>query len=399
MSITIRTGGAREPEVNLGDFLPIRYEEGANTAGGIGLLLFGGVFFGFPVVFLGFASAAARIQDGEPIPLFAYLLLAVFMLVGLGIMTLGVSALLHRLSITIDAEGVRGSRRGLKGTYRWHDPLGAYRGVLGEEEHRSGGKNRASYTLYKVVLKHAEEGARDVLLYRSRSSKNHRGETERFAKLLARPVLVERADGSFAQRAVEDLDKSVRELVEAGKLDARFNPSNPPPSHKLTMRREPSGYVFEHHYRGLVSVLMSLAFLGVGLGLLYWYFGLGLPADAQGSPWVVVVVGLVFAALGSFATVFSLYATSTLRVAPGELRGYTALFGWTMTDARLCANSVEEVAVRKDKRHQLSLHVCGDKGSLRFGGQALAVTELEYIRDCVIATLSGSPRAYRPARP
>ena len=106
-------------------------------------------------------------------------------------MALGVACFRHKVNISIDAAGVRGLRRGLKGTRIWHDPLSAYRGVLPEEKYHSGGKNQSSYTEYKVVLKHPSESDRDVLLYCSRSGGRHRAEAERFARLMARPMLVE----------------------------------------------------------------------------------------------------------------------------------------------------------------------------------------------------------------
>lgn len=385
MNITIRSG--RNQDVHLGDRLPIEHYEGARIAGGIIMLLFGGVFAAFPVLFF----VLATLDGEEPIPFFALLLLGVFLLVGLGIMALGLSGFLHRLSITIDGESVRGLRRGLKGTRTWNDPLSSYQGVFAEEEYHSGGKNRSSYTLYKIVLKHAAQ-TRDVLLYSSRSSDEHRAETEAFAKLVGRPVIVGDPDGRYTERSISDLDKSVRELVAEGKLEARFDPYLPPQQGKLTLRQEDNGYVFEHHYRAVSSLGFGATFSAAGMGMLYWYYGPGLPASAEGSPWVVVVVGLVFALVGVFAMVSCQFATSTLRVVPEGVHGYSTLFGWRMAETRLQASDIEEVMVRKDKQRKLALHVSGDTGTLRFGGQALRDEELEYVRNGVIATIA---RSYR----
>ena len=78
-----------------------------------------------------------------------------------------------------------------------------------------------AYTLHKVVLKHAREEDLDVLLYQSRSDRGVRLRAETLSRLLKRPILREEVDGSFSERAVEDLDKSVRELVEEGSLRIR----------------------------------------------------------------------------------------------------------------------------------------------------------------------------------
>ena len=91
--------------------------------------------------------------------------------------------------------------------------------------------------------------------------------------------------------------------------------------------------------------------------------------------------------LGSLATLFCLFATSTLHLIPRELHRYTTLFGWRLSDARLSSRAVEEVVVRKDKQGHIALHVSGDTGSLKFGTQALRSEDLEYVRDGVIAIL------------
>ena len=382
MAFSLNLSCARQKR-HLGDRLPITHREGARIVVGICWLLFGGVFTVLAIFFFGTASI-----NSDPTPIPAYLLLGVFLILGVTVMAVGLSAFLHKVDLMIDAEGVRGLQRNIKGTRTWNEPLSAYSGVLGHEEYHSGGKHHSAYTLYKVVLKHSREVDFDVLLYSSRSGQQHRNEIEMFGRLLERPVLVEEAGGRYAERAVEDLDKSVKELVEEGKLDARFNSYNQPKGDTLTLEKEGKGYVFTHHYRGVGRFLFSFLFLGVGLGMLYWYFGPGLPANVEGSPWVVAAVGLVFTLVGGYMVVFCAVGSSTLRVFPDELQSYTDILGWRVSDKRAASVDVEEVTVAKNNRGGLELQASGDRGSLSFGKQVLNEDELQFVRSAIIATLS-----------
>ncbi len=382
MVFSLNLSRARQKR-HLGDRLPITHREGAQLVVGIGWLLIGGVFTALAIFFFGTVSI-----NSDPTPIPAYLLLGVFLIFGFTVMAVGLSAFLHKVDLMIDAEGVRGLQRNIKGTRTWNEPLTTYSGVLGEEEYHSGGKHHSAYTLYKVVLKHSDEEDHDVLLYSSRSGEQHRNEIEMFARLLNRPVLMEESGGRYAERAVEDLDKSVKELVEEGKLDARFNPYNQPKGDKLTLEKEGKGYVFTHHYRGIGRFLFSFLFLGAGLGMLYWYFGPGVPASAGGSPWVAAALGVVFTLLGGYMVVFCALANSTLRVFPDELQSYTDILGWCVSDKRAASTDVEEVTVAKNKQGRLELQVSGDRGSLSFGKQVLNEDELQFVRSAIIATLS-----------
>lgn len=382
-----RSSGGADQGLHIGKTLPLRHQEGARIGGGILALLFGGVFAAFPLLFVDMwlrSTDGVEIQGSSGA---AAAVLGVFLLFGLGIMALGVGAFMHRLDLEIDSERVRGSRRGLRGSRIWDDPLSDYRGVLAEEEHHSGSKNRASYTLHKITLKHRRDDGRDALLYRSRSSTGHRAETEAFARLIGRPVIVEGDDGRYSEREVEDLDKSVAELVGEGKLDAAFDPSSPPRSRFLTMQPQGSGYMFETTYLRVGSVVTSALFGVGGLGLMYWYFGPGIEGG-EGSPWVVPVVGGVFAAVGVFGCLYSLFGATRLYVQPEGVRLHTTLWQWSLQDRELATVAIEEVQVKKRKDGRTSLRISGDRGQIKFG-EYLGDAEREYVRSCVIATISG----------
>ena len=151
----VSTTSRAHQERHVGRQLPIILDEGAKIGGGIGALLFGGIFAAFPILLFLMSD-----WTDESIPLPAYVLLAVFLAVGIGIMALGVSAFLHKVEIGIDKRDVVGLRRSIKGTRTWRDSLAMYSGLFAEEEYHSGGKNRSSYTLYKAVFKHREDAHR-----------------------------------------------------------------------------------------------------------------------------------------------------------------------------------------------------------------------------------------------
>ena len=234
----------------MGHQLPSILDEGAKIGGGIGALLFGGIFAAFPILLFLMSD-----WTDESIPLPAYVLLAMFLAVGIGIMALGVSAFLHKVEIGIDKRDVVGLRRSIKGTRTWRDSLALHCGLFAEEEYHSGGKNRSSYTLYKVVLKHREDAHRDVELFCSRSDDQHRHETEFFAKFLGHPVLVDDGEGQYVERAVEDLDKPIGELVDEGKIDVQFNPYELPQGGRHVLEKKTDGHLLAHHYRNIGALM------------------------------------------------------------------------------------------------------------------------------------------------
>jgi len=84
------------------------------------------------------------------------------------------------------------------------------------EHHSSSGKRGSSYTLHVVELRHQSEN-KTVLLYQSKSDRHIREIWESSAKALQKPAL-EFVDGKLQKRELEDLDKSVRELMTEDKV-------------------------------------------------------------------------------------------------------------------------------------------------------------------------------------
>ncbi|MGI9303623.1 MAG: hypothetical protein ACR2RB_13125, partial [Gammaproteobacteria bacterium] len=168
------------------------------------------------------------------------------------------------------------------------------------------------------------------------------------------------------------------------KLKATFKPYDLPRSSKLSMVRDGPGYEFRTNHRH--QTLIGFIFAIVGLGCLYWYFGPGI-SGGEGSPWVVAVVGAVFAAIGIFFVVFARSAISTLRVSPEEIRRSTTLFDWHMSDERLAAGVVEEVTIKKNQQGRACVTVSSDQGVITFGAH-LNAQQQEAIRACIIATVA-----------
>lgn len=384
MAASIRLTGGNRQDFHIGNTLPIKHHAGARIVEGLLMVLFGGVFAGFPVLFATLWLKDPSRFSGSAAA--AVAMLGVFLVIGLAIIAVGINGWLHRLEIDIDANGVRGRRRGIRGTRIWHEPLSRYRGVLTEEEYHSGGKNRSSYTLYKITLKHAVDDDLDVLLYSSRSSTGHRDQAEVFARMLERPVLQEIGAGEFAERAVEDLDKSVQQLVAEGKLSVPGAPSGPPPIKRLQVRPERNGYTIDLNYRSVFLFVMGVLFAGVGSGLVYWYFGPGI-TGGEGSPWVVPAVGGVFSVVGFFMVVFVFLGRSLLHVLPDRVRLRTQLAGVTLQDRHLSGSAIEEVTVQGGNRGQRCLRMSGDTGHLELG-TGLGENALKYMRDIVISTLA-----------
>lgn len=135
----------------------------------------------------------------------------------------------YRTAITsIDKYRVSFASRSLISPKQWVEGLDRYEGISYHEESRGGTKGSRPYTLHIVELYHTDSHKR-LKLYQSVSAEGVRSIWEDFCRKLNLPA-VEKDGTSLIKRNVEDLDKSIRELVKEGKIRIDFDPSRPPPS-------------------------------------------------------------------------------------------------------------------------------------------------------------------------
>jgi hypothetical protein len=157
-----------------------------------------------------------------------YFLIPIFLLfacIGLGILIAGINSLFVQGEIRITNQDVTYTKSSLFGTKKWIEPVSEYMGVLRSKEQRSRGtgNTRTTYTVYVLRLYHADTD-KCIPLYESTTSTEWRSLWEDYARILNVPALDE-VEGEIVSRDVGDLDKSVRELAEEGKLEIDFDPT------------------------------------------------------------------------------------------------------------------------------------------------------------------------------
>ena len=198
--------------------LPAEHRESGFRGAGLFLIIFSLFWGGMPTLML-----IGAIQRGRMEPGLWFLLL--FTIIGTGLFIAGLKMVTTRRTIRFSTDQVDFNERSLFGQRIWSEPLDRFTGVRSFSEYHSGGKNRSSYTLYIVELFHPDRKKR-LRLYESRSEEGLRGIQEHFCRQLSRPA-VEGEGDQMVTRAVEDLDKSVRELAHEGKWSSHLIPPTP----------------------------------------------------------------------------------------------------------------------------------------------------------------------------
>lgn len=313
----------------------------------------------------------------------------------LGILLTGISVVLLPLALhqlvshrrwRFTPDEVTHEWRGLLGSGQWTEPLSHYDGVLAEATYHSGGENSPSYTEYVLRLEHSEDEKKHVELYSSRAREGFRGEHERYARLFDLPALLKTDDG-VEVRDPEDLDKSVRERVAAGKMEVTFDPSRPPPGRHLRVRVEGDRLAVRTRpgALGKAGVLVPLIFALVGGGLIV----LTVVPGVDAPPVLLIVVGALFALLGIAGLVFGRTVVQELELSPAEVRSrWKTPFG-TVGERAIPAGEIEEVVVRTPEGSQgfTMVQAVSDTGTVHFGF-GLSQEEQHWVRDCVIAVIS-----------
>lgn len=300
----------------------------------------------------------------------------------------GWAAKVYEEHYVFDEHNVTRRWRSLFGRKEWIEPLTQYEGVLAREVYHSGGQNSSSYTQYLVELKHKTDSKKDVELYDSRRHEGHRAQHERYCRLLGVDALRENADGGYEHRAVEDLDKTVRDLVAEGAMDVTFDPSQPPPGEVLTVHIEENGlrvsalggFTKARKIVGLVTVLSGLVMIGAGLLIP----GIGAPGNI-----ILPVLGLLDVAIGQVAIYFMKRAGQELFVSTDTVSSWWVLPWGKVGQESVVAGDVEDVSVRTPPNCQgfTAVVVETDENAIMYG-MGMTEEEKRWVRDCIVAVIS-----------
>ncbi|MCH8558893.1 MAG: hypothetical protein LAT84_13795 [Balneolia bacterium] len=352
--------------------LPAEHVVKGQRFGGWFMMIFALVWGGVPTfIFL------LELSSGDMEPMMYLLLL--FGLIGIGLFLGGLNTAITNEVIKIDNNTVSFNKKTLFNHTVWTEPKSRYKGVRAWTEHRSGGKNQSSYTMYFVELYHDDKKKR-VLLFESRAPKDFRATFEKFSRDLNLPALEGHGDELIARDA-SDLDKSVRELAAEGKIDVDFDPSRRPPEGveasmqdgKLRIKLPPAP----------IDPVAS----GVGLFFVIILTGAGLFADEAPRFLVVVAAGIFMFLLSMI--IYNYKAPKIVAIGRDRVLYYReAPWGDTAGDY-IKTDEIESVYVGKEHENQgrKGVMLVSDKKRIKLG-EGLPDETLNWLRSCVLGIIT-----------
>jgi hypothetical protein len=338
---------------------------------GVFLMIFAAFWGGIPTI-----AMISAIRAGKLHPEMLFML--IFTVIGIVLFITGVHLLFSSATSTIDGERISVTKKSLFGTTQWSEFISAYEGVQSRSEYHSGGKNSPSYTLYIVELVH-KDPKKTVLLYQSDSNEVFRVIWEDYCRKLSLPAI--ETDGSkVIKRNVDDLDKSVRELVKEGKVKVEFDPSKPPPR-DLSLKVD--GDVLE-----LTIVKRKSSPVGAVIALLipgvFMYIGF----FVKNCPVMFGIIGAIFFTVFLAAFVWSLVAKDQIRIGKDEIhiRQLTP-WGPTIGD-RISSEAVEVVRIGKESNQGRDSVLIETDDSNSKVGEGLSAESLEWLKNCITRVIS-----------
>lgn len=352
--------------------LPVTQVDKGSRTGSLFLMIFAVLWGGIPTFMLVKAIQSGAMQAG----LWGLLL---FGIIGIGLFIGGLAGLVGSTTTTLSLERVSVTRKSLFGTRQWSEALTAFPGIRYRSEYHSGGENSPSYTLYIVELVHADP-KKAVRLYEARAEVGVRGIWEDACRTLNRPA-VEGEGASLVIRAVEDLNKSVKELAREGKLHVEIDLSRTPPA-GLSLRVD--GTVLEitiqaRRYAGMAGALIGFVVSGV-----FVYVGFFI----RGAPIFFGLLGSVIMLVVLASLVWMLITQEQIRLAKDELHLRRRTPWGPTTGIRISAASVETVRVgRKENQGGTGILVETDAGTTPLG-VGLSSGCLEWLRNCILKVIA-----------
>ncbi len=352
--------------------LPAVHHNSGSRFGGIFLILFALFWGGVPGIIL-----IGMVTSGEYESSMFFLLL--FPVIGIGIFLGGLYTMTFRETIRIDATSVSREAKSILGYKYWTEPLKRYPGILQRTEHRSGGKNSSSYTLHIVELHHEEKKKR-IILYESRSPNGFRKIWEDYCRHLNKPAL-EGGKGNMLSRAVEDLDKSVRDLAREGKLEVDFDPRKPPPpGFDLRVDGDQLRVTLPRTKSSIIGTLFFMAFAGV-----FVFIGFGI----DDAPIAFGIIGLVFVLLIVAGLAWSRFTRQVLLIGRDRVRIFHDT-PWGDTAGKVLDTSqIETVRIGQERssNEREGVLLITDEATKKIG-EGLPPEAQNWLKRCILAVIT-----------
>lgn len=264
--------------------LPARIDLSPGRAQMLTMLIVGLAWMGFATYFaLSIAPDSGSPGAGD-LMRYVFLLFPAF---GVFIVAPAVWRLLQHRHAVVDKYLVTVEGWSLLGREAWRVPLDTFLGV----RHRTGIiRRKRSSTTYQIIELVHPDPKKTILLWVERGDAVPRERWETYARLLNLAAL--NADGVARDR--EDLDKSLRQMVQEGKVPVAFDPAGPVPQGLQVNRLQRDGQemlevmIQAPRLPGWLVVLFVLILLPVGIGVLLE------GENPFGLVVVIAMLGLVF---------------------------------------------------------------------------------------------------------
>ena len=300
-----------------------------------------------------------------------------FSLIGVGMAFYGVATLFRRRRVTFLGDGVEVEGRGLRGAESWYEPYGAFKGVLHRQEVV---RRKNSSTTYQIVELLHEDPERCVLLYVKPTRKVPRERWESYARRLKLPAL-EAGEADVVARDHGDLDKSLKDLVEEGKVTHTFDSDAP----------APSGLYLEHQGEERLRIVITAARYPL------WFLGIFLLAGGfmmvaafmnDEKALILFGAGLLFAGLPGYMLYRDRTSGRALELDRRRLKVTDALQSDRRSRKELALDEIESIAIRKvDGNLGRELVIASDRGPLHVGG-GLSQPALAWLKDFLTAAIA-----------
>ncbi len=276
----------------------------------------------------------------------------------------------------MDRDFVTFSERNLRGRKQWREQLANYTGVL---RRTVTGKRT---TFYLIDLYHEDESKR-INLYRAPEEGEVREKWENYARVLRLPAL-EQGEGGTLRREVEDLDRSVADLIEEGKVHVDFDILR----HKakgLAVDFEGNTVMItrtapERPWPGIVVMgAFPLPFLAIGL------------LGSFAPWWVRIIFGAagVWTAIQLGVPIFrDIVSRQRLRVGSRVVEIGTVSSRGEKTGTRIPINEIESVTISGEARYSIpAVVIASDRAVIKFG-KNLPRQSLNFIMNTVLAIVA-----------
>jgi len=268
---------------------------------------------------------------------------------------------------------------------RWIEPVKQYNGILRrvETRERSSGSRSTSRT-YHVLTLHHKDKEKCIDVYESLLEENLRDLQEHFARLFNLPALEDSEEG-IIYRGVDDLDKSIHELVQENKLQINFNSTERPPP-RLSLEVEGDALIV-NVLKKTFSLELVVAFVASGLFLYGGFFG-DLPVILRV---ILGIMGVLCGLISISGLLWEYTKTPQIRLSKDRIQVFGLDFLAGKEGRIINTADIEQALIKKDQGDMLKrpcVFICTDKGEEKIG-RGLGTEGLEWLKNRIIAVISG----------